>query len=143
MPIQSYKMFEGTLSLGAGGDLLDVSCQLTNCRVEPVEDVTSTDAVPVLCGEELPAEESVSFRFRLKGTLLQDIAAAGVCAWTWEHAGEEQPFVFVPNTDAARQVSGVARVAPIVIGGEVSKTKRPTSDIDWACIGTPVFAAVV
>jgi len=143
MPIQTYKMGPGSLELGALADLLDVSCQMTNARVEPAENVTSTDAVDVLCGETLAAEESATYTFRLKGSLLQDLAAAGVCAWTWEHAGEEHPFSLVPNTDAAREVTGIVRVAPIVIGGEVSKTARPSSDIDWAIIGTPVFGAVV
>lgn len=143
MPIQSYKMGPGTLVLGAGGDLLDVSCQMTNFRIEPAETVTSTDAIPVLCGEDLPAEESATIAARAKGTMLQDLAAAGVCAWTWEHAGEEHPFEFVPNTVAARAVTGVVRVVPIVIGGDVSKTARPTSDLDWSCIGMPDFGAVV
>lgn len=143
MPIQSFKMGPGTLTLGAGGDLLDVSCQLTNARVEPSEDVEKNAAVPVLCGEELPEEESATYSFRLKGTVLQDLAAAGVCDWTLEHRGEEVAFEFVPNTVAARQVTGTVRIAPIVIGGEVSKTKRPTSDLDFKIIGDPVFAAAV
>lgn len=143
MPIGSYKMGPGTLTIGAGGTLLDASCQVTNCRVEPAENVTSTDAIPVLCGEELPAEESADYSFRLKGTLVQDLAAAGVCDFTWQHKGEELAFEFVPNTVAARAVTGTVRVAPITIGGDVSKTARPTSDIDWAVIGEPDFGAVV
>lgn len=142
MAIQTYKMGPGSLILGAGGDLLDVSCQMTNARVEPAENVTSTDPIDVLCGETLDGDESATYTFRLKGTLLQDLAAAGVCAWTWEHAGEQHPVTLVPNTGSGREVTGVVRVAPIVIGGEVSKTARPTSDIDWAFIGTPAFGAV-
>lgn len=139
MPIGSYKMGPGTLTLGA----FDASCQITNMRVEPAENVTSTDAIPVLCGEELPAEESADYSFRLKGTLVQDLDAAGVCAYTWTNAGTEVAFEFVPNTVEARAVTGTVRVAPITIGGDVSKTARPTSDIDWAVIGEPVFAAAV
>lgn len=142
MPIQTYKMGPGSLILGALADLLDVSCQMVNARVEPVEEVTSTDPIDVLCGETLAAEESATYKFRLKGTLLQDLAAAGVCAWTWEHAGEEHAVTLVPNTTAAREVTGIVRVAPIVIGGDVSKTARPQSDIDWAFVGTPTFGAV-
>lgn len=143
MPIGSYKMGPGTLTLGAGGDLIDVSLQVTNCRVEPTENTTKTDAVPVLGGDELPAEESADYSFRLRGTFLQDLAAAGVCDWTLLNKGEEHPFEFVPNTAAARQVTGTVRVSPITIGGDVSKTARPTSDFDMAIVGDPVFGAVV
>lgn len=143
MPIGSYKMGPGALTIGAGGTILDASCQVTNARVEPSEDVAKTDAVPVLCGEEIPAEESATYSFRLKATVVQDLAAAGVCDFTWTHAGEELAFEFVPNTVAARAVTGTVRVAPITIGGDVDKTKRPTSDIDWAVIGEPAFGAAV
>lgn len=142
-PIGSYKMGPGTLTLGAGGDLIDVSLQVTNCRVEPSENVTKTDAVPVLGGDEIPAEESADLSYRLRGTFVQDLAAAGVLAWTWDNAGEEHPFEFVPNTVAARQVTGTVRIVPLTIGGDVSKTARPTSDFDMAVIGEPVFAAAV
>lgn len=139
MPIGSYKMGPGTLSLGAGGDLLDVSLQVTNCRVEPAEEVKKTDAVPVLGGDEIPAEESGDLTYRLKGTFMQDLAAAGVIAWTWQNAGEEHPFEFVPNTAAARAVNGTIRVVPLTIGGDVSKTERPKADFDWAIVGVPTF----
>lgn len=139
MPIKSYKVGPGSLVLGTGGTVLDVSCQMTNARVEPTENVKSTDPIDVLCGESLDGEESATYAYRLKGSLLQDLEAAGVCAYTWTNAGDEVPFVLVPNTDADRQVSGTVRVAPITIGGAVSKTERPSSDIDWAIIGTPTF----
>ena len=143
MPIGSYKMGPGTLTLGTGGDLLDVSLQVTNCRVEPAENVSRTDAIPVLGGDELPAEESADYTYRLRGTFLQDLAAGAVCDWTWVHAGEEQPFEFVPNTTAARAVTGTVRIVPLTIGGDVSKTVRPRSDFDMAVIGEPAFGAVV
>jgi hypothetical protein len=105
----------------------------------PSENVESSDAVPVLSGEELPAEETASVSFVLNATLLQDLAAAGVVDYSWTNSGDEVAFVFIPNTVLDRQVAGTARVVPITIGGE-AKT-RPTSDISWACIGTPVFGA--
>lgn len=141
MPIQSYKLGPGTLTLGAAG-VMDVSCQITSGRVVPEEVVNTTDAVPVLCGEELPAEDTVSYTYALEATLLQDLAAAGVVDWSWTNKGTEQPFEFIPNTVAARKVTGTVRVIPIAIGGEVGGA-RPTSDIAWKCTGAePVFGAV-
>lgn len=141
MAIQSYKMGPGVLKIGAEVGGVDVSCQVTSCTVEPVVNVSSTDAVDVLCGEALTGEETATYGARIKANLLQDLAAAGWVAWTWDHKGEEHPVVFVPNDAAARQVSGTVRIDPVVIGGTVKE--RPTSDLDWVFVEFPDFAAVV
>jgi hypothetical protein len=140
MPIQSYKMGPGTLKLGAAG-VLDVSCQVTSLVIAADENVDETDPVPVLCGEELAGDTTVTYTWGMTGTLLQDLTAAGVVDWSWINKGLSMAFLFVPNTAAARKVTGNIRVTPIAIGGD-AKT-RPTSDIDWTILGTPVFAAGV
>lgn len=137
MAIQSYKPGPGTLTLGSGP--LDVSAQVTACVVEPAENIESSDAIAVLSGEELPAEDTTSLTFTLKATLLQDLAAAGVVDFSWVNAGDEVAFTFVPNTVVDRQVQGTVRVVPITIGGPVKE--RATSDISWVIIGTPDFEA--
>lgn len=136
MPINSYKLGPGTFELGVGP--LAVAAQVTSMRVVPAEEVKTFDAVPVLSGDELPAEEDASVRFTLEGTFLQDIAVAGVVDYTWSHSGEEVPFSYTPNTVAAGNVDGVVRVVPLVIGGDEVKA-RPASDFTWRIIGTPDF----
>lgn len=136
--IQSYKPGPGLLTIGAAP--LDVSCQVTSMAVEPSESVTSSDAVDVLCGEQLTGDDDVTLAYRLKGNLLQDLAAAGVVDFSWTNASDEVPFVFVPSTALGREVSGTVRVVPLKIGGDVKV--RATSDLDWAVIGTPTFGAV-
>lgn len=140
MPINSYKMGPGTLKFGVAG-VMDVTLQVTNCRVEPSESVKRTDAVPTLGGTEIPAEETGDLTYRLKGNVVQDLAAAGVIAYTWTNAGASIVFEFIPNTVAARKVTGTVRMVPLTIGGAVSKTERPKSDFDFAVVGVPVFAA--
>lgn len=135
MAIQSYKPGPGLLTIGTVP--LDVSCQVTSMAVEPSENVTSSGVVDVLCGEQLTGDDDVNYTYRLKGTLLQDLAAAGVVDFSWINAGDEVPFSFTPSTALAREVSGVVRVGPLKIGGDVKV--RATSDLDWACIGTPTF----
>src|SRR5687768_5234055 len=135
MAISSYKMGPGTLLFGAQA----ASAQVTKCTVEADEAVKSTDAIPVLSGEELPAQESASLTWKLSGTVIQDIDAAGLVAWSWSNAGEEEPFTFIPNTVEDRQVTGTVRVVPLALGGDVDV--RNTSDFTWAIIGTPVLAA--
>lgn len=137
MTIQSYKVGPGKLILGTTP--LEVEGQVTSMAVEPAEESSSTDAIPVLSGEEIAAEEDVSYVFTLVGNLLQDLAAAGVIAWSWANAGTWQPFVYVPNLAADRAVGGLCRPVPIKIGGDVKA--RGTSDISWKIQGTPVFGA--
>jgi hypothetical protein len=141
MAIVSTKLGPGTLKLGTGG-AEDVSCQMRACAVNPSEVVESSEAVPVLCGEEIAAEESVSFEYTLSGTAFQDLLAAGMVDYTWTNAGDEVDFEFIPVTALARKVTGTVRLVPLTIGGEVSKTELLTSDFEWRIIGTPVFGAV-
>lgn len=139
MTVKSYKLGPGTLTLGAAP--LDVSGQITNCRVEASENVTTIgDALELLSGETLAAEESAAYRFTLAGSLVQDLAANGVIDYTWLNKGLEVPFTFVPSTAEGREVTGVVVPIPLTIGGDVKS--RPTSDFSWRVIGDPDFDAV-
>lgn len=138
MPINSDVLGPGLLVLGTGP--LDVSAQLTSCRVNPSENVETGEAVKVLSGEELAAEESVTFTYTLEGNFLQDLQAAGVVAWSWDNAGTEQAFRFVPSTSRGRQVEGILKPVPLSIGGDEVE-RRMASDFTWRIIGTPVFEA--
>lgn len=140
MPIQSYKLGPGTLKLGPAVGGLDVSCQVRTCRVVPSENVTTTDDIPVLCGETLKGDSTATYTYVLEGTLLQDLAAAGVVDYSWTNKGAAIAFEFIPSTATARKVTGTVRMAPLAIGGDVNT--RPTSDFSWACTVDPVFAAV-
>lgn len=137
MAVQSFKQGPGSLTFNAGAQV--ASAQVTKCAVEADESVKSTDAVPVLSGEELPAEETAALSWKLTGSVVQDIQAAGLVAFTWDHAGEEVTFAFVPNTVEDRQVSGTVRIVPLALGGDVGA--RNTSDLSWSIIGTPTLAA--
>lgn len=137
MAIQSFKMGPGTLTFDAGAQV--ASAQVTKCAVEADESVKTTDAIPVLSGEELPQQDDVSLAWKLTGSVIQDIQAAGLVAFTWDNASEEVSFAFVPNSVEDRQVSGTVRIIPLSLGGDVNL--RNTSDLSWAIIGTPVLAA--
>lgn len=140
MAVRRYKLGPGTLTLGTGTPF-DASAQLTNCRVEWSEQVDSTDAVPMLSGDELPADENASYSAKLAGTAQQDLEAIGFVAYTWDNMGEVVPFVFVPNTAAGRQVTGSLRVAPLNVGGDAKS--QPTSDLSFSCVGIPTMSDVI
>jgi hypothetical protein len=134
MPINSYKLGPGTLTLGAGA--LEVSAQVTACVVSWEENLETTPAIPVLSGEEIAEEDEATYKAKLEVTFLQDLAVAGVVDWSWTNKGTEQPFDYVPNTVTDRAVNGVLVPTPLAVGGSEMK-KRPTSDATWRIIGEP------
>lgn len=134
--IKSYKMGPGSLTFGAQA----ASAQITNCRVVPSENVKTTDAIPVLSGEELPQQDVVSLSWTLEGTVIQDIDTGDLVAYTWTNASDEVAFVFTPSTAEGRKVTGTVRLVPLTIGGDVEL--RNTADFSMAIIGTPVLADV-
>ena len=139
MAVASQKLGPGTLKFNTGAD--DFSAQVTGCKVNPSESVATTDAVDVLSGDQIAAKDTVTYEYTISGTFIGDLTALGVIDWSWTNAGVEQDFEFIPNTAAARKVTGTCRVIPLAIGGDEIKA-RPTSDFEWKIIGTPVFDAV-
>lgn len=137
MTILSHKLGPGVLTIGAGP--LDVSAQVTKCIISPEESVDTVDAIDVLSGEQLAAEDTASLKWKLDATFLQDdLAVANFVAYTWTNALTNVAFKFIPNNSITRKVTGTLRVVPLAIGGDVKK--RNTSDWSVAIIGTPVLA---
>ena len=132
MAVQSFKMGPGTLKLGTAG-AFDASCQVTSAQVAASENVDAEDPIDVLCGEQIEGDETVTLEWTLSGTFVQDLAAAGVVAYSWTNASDWVDFELIPNTAGARKITGRCRLVPLAAGGEV-KT-RPTSDFEWAAKG--------
>lgn len=138
MPPTAIKLGPGQLELGSGP--LEVNMQVLSCKVTPSENVTTTEGRKVLSGESTADTEDVDFSYVLEGSFLQDLAAAGVVAWSWDNKGTEQPFRFVPNDVAGRQVQGVLKPVPLSIGGDEVDGDM-ASDFTWRIVGTPDFEA--
>lgn len=136
----SITMGPGTVKLGPAG-VQNISLQVASFTVQFSESVEVTPAVPVLTGDELPATEVASVAWAVAGTIIQDIAAAGVVAYTWTNTGAELALEFIPNTAAARKVTGTIVMVPLNLGGD--SKQKPTSDFTWrGKTGTmPVLAA--
>lgn len=137
MTIHSFKPINGTLTLGAGP--LAIAGQVTACELIPSEKVTETNPVPVLSGEELPGSSSSDLSYRLKFSVFQDLRSAGLIKFSYDNAGDEVAFEFVPTDEAGHdaEFSGTVVVVPVKVGGKVSKVDRAQSDCDWRVIGTP------
>lgn len=137
MTVKYITVGPGTLTIGSDDDLTDFSAQATSCKLTPAVD--NGDPINVLSGEQVPGDRAESFT--LDGTFLQDLQATGTGTtdWLFEHRGETQDFVFVPQSAAGRQVSGQLVVEAIDIGGD-AKTK-PTSDFSFIVLN-PVLGDV-
>lgn len=119
---------------GTNGASLDISCQVTAITIGAEGD--SEDPTPVLCGGAVAGART--YTWTLSFTAFQDILADGLVDWTWKHAGAEVPFTFVPDeTSATAQVTGVAVVDPVNLGGDVGQ--RNTSEVEWGVPSKPKF----
>jgi hypothetical protein len=140
MPIESYKLGPGSLTFDDGTPF-DLSLQVTGCKIVPSETVQTADAVKVLGGGELPAEDTTSYRYAISGSVLQDISATGVIAWTWDHEGEFVDFVFVPSTAEGRQAAGRCRIIPLQFGGDDIEG-RPQAEFEYVCEAKPTLGPI-
>lgn len=136
MATNSYKVGPGSLILGAPGSEQEFSFQITSALVDP--SVDAEDDINVLSGGTVAGDETETFV--LSGNFLQDITAEGVTTWCWENSGTTQPFVYIPNSALARQVTGEVKVRKTAVGGE-SKT-RAASDFEFPGVGEPVLGDV-
>lgn len=131
MPANVYTVGPGTLTVGDTDELQDISCQASGATIE--WDIDTEDSTNVLCGEVVAGEST--YTATLNATILQDITEQGIIAYSWQNKGRQVPFVYRPNNDAKATVTGELVVTPLNLGGD-AKT-RPTTDIEWGCIGEP------
>lgn len=138
----SMKMGPGTLKFDTAL-AQDPSLQVTACEIIPTEKVDVDDDLDVLTGDVLYGDETITYEWVLKVTIIQDIGSSGFIAWTWTNAGQTKLFEFIPNTVGARKVTGSIIVVPSTIGGEAKK--RPTAELSFRMPRNtaPVLAAVV
>lgn len=134
----SYKPGPGTLTLGTLPDQSEFALQLTNCRVDPSENVDEGDDLNTLDGGTLQGDDNVTYTYELAGTAVQDLVDSGFTAYCWDNKGVEVAFSFVPVTARLAKVEGTCRIRPITIGGDVKA--RNTADFTFTCTGAePVF----
>lgn len=140
MPVKSFKLGPGVLTLGEAGTALSIEAQIANARVDWSENVSSTDDLDLLNGETLAGDENATYRATLAGNLVQDITTGGVVEWSWLNKGTEQAVRFVPSTAEGREVVGVIVPVPLTLGGDVKTRNR--SDFTWRFVGDPELGDV-
>jgi len=123
----------GSLVFGTAGSSLDISCQVTACKV--TFDSDKEDDLPTLCGTTITGEKT--YTSKLEFSAAQDIEKAGMTDWSWTNAGREVPVVFIPREGETATITGTVVVDPVEFGGDVKK--RNISDAEWDFVGLPSF----
>ena len=123
----------GSLIFGATGQTLDISCQVTACKV--TFDSDKEDDLPTLCGGTITGEKI--YTAKLEASAAQDLETNGLIDWTWKNAGKQVPFTVIPTEGEAAAVKGTVTVDPVEYGGDVKK--RNISDAEWDIVGLPTF----
>jgi hypothetical protein len=126
----------GTLTIGATGSEIDVSCLVNNLVIVMSKDVT--DPTTKLCGTVRAGKTTYSYE--LDGNLDTDIGTdSGLFALTQSAPGSEQDFVFTPSTEAGTSATGKVVIDPMDFGTTDDYGSNLTSDIAWALVGVPTY----
>lgn len=124
----------GSLKIGETASAREWAANLTKTELTP--DTSADDDVPMLDGSNMSGEEVTSWK--LGGSLQQDYEFDSLEKFCFDNMGKELPFVFTPNNEGGIDWSGVVRIRPVKIGGEVKK--RNASDFEFPVIGQPTPA---
>lgn len=132
----TFDLGPGSLSIGATGTPIDVSCLVNNAVISAEKD--EGDATTKLCGTVKPG--SVTYTFSLAGNVDTDIADdAGLFALSHDAKGTEQDFTFTPSTEAGTSATGTLVIDPLDFGGD-EMGQPMTSDFEFSIVGDPEFA---
>ena len=124
----------GTLTFGATGAATEISDYVKAVKIAP--SVNTEDSSLVLSGRVIPGDRRYSYV--LAFTTSQTVKKGGLIDWSYQNAGKELPFEFKPHDKkSAASVKGTVVVDPIELGGDVGT--KPTSDVEYAVVGAPVF----
>ena len=136
LPTTTAKLGPGTLSIGATGTAIDVSCLVNNAVISADKD--EGDATTKLCGDTRPG--SVTYTYSLSGNMDTDIADdAGIFALSQNAPGTQQDFTFTPSTAAGTTATGVLTIDPLDFGADESGADL-TSDFEFTIVGTPEYS---
>lgn len=125
----------GTLKIGPSGNQIDISCQINNARI--AADKSQDDPKTKLCGTVTPGK--ITYEYSLSGNMDTDTTdAAGIFAYSQDHAGQQVAFEFVPSTAGITAASGTLIVDPLDFGADEYGAPLD-SDFEWSVLGQPTY----
>jgi len=134
-PGETFPLGPGTLTIGATGTPVDISCLVNNAVISA--DKSQGDSTTKLCGTVKPG--AVTYEYTLAGNMDTDVADdAGFFALSQVEAGQELDYTFTPNTEAGTVATGTLIVDPLDFGGDTSG-ETMTSDFEFSLVGPPTY----
>jgi len=132
---ETFNLGPGTLTIGAIGTPIDVSCLVNNATL--TSDKDEGDSTTKLCGDVKPG--AVTYTYSLSGNTDTDIAdPAGLFALSQAEPGSQQDFSFTPSTEAGTVATGTLVIDPLDFGGDTTG-ETMTSDFEFTLVGAPVY----
>lgn len=127
----------GTLTIGATGAEIDVSCDLDNAVIT-MSKTTGTETTK-LCGTVRPG--ATTYAYVLNGTIGQDLdlGADGLFGLSQAAPGSEQPYEYTPNTEAAVVAAGTLILDPLDFGSTGAYGEEMKSGFSFALVGQPTY----
>lgn len=136
------KLGPGTLSIGATGTAIDVSCLINNATIAASKD--QGDSVTKLCGTVKPG--ATNYTYALSGNIDTDVALdTGFFALSQSAPGSEQDFTFTPHdpdgtgTGTGTTATGTLVIDPLDFGGD-TMGETMTSDFEFSIVGAPAYS---
>lgn len=131
----TYKLGPGTLTIGATGTPIDVSCLVNNAVISATKD--EGESTTKLCGTVRPG--AITYTYSLSGNVDTDVNdPAGLFALSQLEAGGEQSFTFTPSTEAGTVATGTLVIDPLDFGGDTTG-ETMTSDFEFSIVGAPTY----
>jgi hypothetical protein len=125
----------GTLTIGAVGSAVDISCMVNGARIAASSD--AKDDVKALCGTVYPG--AVTFTAALSGNINVDATdPAGIFALSWSAPGSQQEFTFTPSTAAGTAAAGTLVLTPLDFGADAYGDPL-ASDFEWKVVGDVTY----
>lgn len=131
----TYEFGPGTLTFGATGSEIDVSCQVNSLVIAVTKD--QGEATTKLCGT-VRTPKAV-YTYAMTGNIDHDLTDPdGLWALSQIAPGSAVPFVYVPSTVAGTSAAGTITIDPMNFGGEDYGTVM-ASDIEWTLAAAPTY----
>lgn len=127
----------GSLRIGEAASSREWGGDLSKTALTP--NTSGEDAMPMLDGSNLDGEDTTTWT--LDGTLVDQFTLDSLQNWALANAGKLLPFVWTPNDAGEVSYSGVIKVRPVGIGGDVKK--KNTNDFSFPLSGAPTVGEIV
>lgn len=124
----------GSLTIGAAGSPRQFGAHVTNIVLTPSTD--SDDDIYLLDGSTEDGQDTTTYE--LSGKLLQAYDFDSLETFIFNNRGQKLPFVFIPANNGGQSWSGIVKIRPVEIGGDVKK--KNTTDFKFPLVGDPTLA---